>query len=119
MVFLTEPTLECVLALRFKADIISRQRIIDKAARLVNEKGMGYLVEAMSMMLKKHPSACMLFTRQHENVLGEEGYARKLKPLIEELFVHWTVQTTIKETQKLLCRSFHLRRLPRRSSAYS
>ena len=39
MVFLTEPTLECVVSLSFKADIISGQRIIDKTAWLATEKG--------------------------------------------------------------------------------
>jgi glycosyltransferase involved in cell wall biosynthesis len=89
-VILPEPSEEDIEAFRCKAGIKPGQRIIGMAARLASEKGVEYLVEAMPLVLEKHISARVLFVGQHQNVLGEEAYARKLAPLIEKLGVHWS-----------------------------
>jgi glycosyltransferase involved in cell wall biosynthesis len=74
---------------RLKARIRPGQRIIGMAARLATEKGVEYLVQALPEVLEKHPNARVLFVGQHQNVLGEEQYARKLDPLIRKLNHHW------------------------------
>ncbi|MFO7624155.1 MAG: glycosyltransferase family 4 protein [Anaerolineales bacterium] len=75
---------------RVKAGIQPGQRIIGMAARLASEKGVEYLVQALPAVLEKYPHARVLFVGQYENVLGEQDYAHKLAPLIQELGDHWT-----------------------------
>jgi glycosyltransferase involved in cell wall biosynthesis len=60
------------------------------AARLATEKGVEYLLGALPRILAQHPQAEVLFAGQHENVLGEEHYARRLAPLFEQYQRHWT-----------------------------
>lgn len=77
-------------AFRQKANIQSGEKIIGIAARLASEKGVEYLVEALPAVLQKHPNSRVLFVGQYQNVLGEEAYAARLAPLIEQLGDHWT-----------------------------
>ena len=77
-------------AFRTRVGILSGQRIIGMAARLATEKGVEYLAQALPLVMEKHPTARVLFVGQHENVFGEEPYARRLAPLIESLGEHWT-----------------------------
>ncbi len=74
---------------REKAGIQAGQRIIGMAARLASEKGVEYLVQALPLILRQHPNAKVLFVGQHEDVLGEEAYAVKLRPVIQQLGDHW------------------------------
>lgn len=83
-------TADDLAAFRDKYGIQEGQRIIGMAARLATEKGVEYLVEAMPEVLKAHPNSRVLFAGQHLGVLGEELYAQKLAPLINELGVHWS-----------------------------
>jgi glycosyltransferase involved in cell wall biosynthesis len=76
--------------IRQKARLDPGQRIIGMVARLAAEKGVEYLVQAMPVVLKSYPSARVLHVGQYQNVLGEEEYALKLAPLIQELGWHWT-----------------------------
>lgn len=78
-----------LLAFRSKYSLKAGQRIIGIAARLATEKGVEYLVQALPAVLERFPTARVLFAGQHQGVLGEEIYAHKLAPLIEELGVHW------------------------------
>jgi glycosyltransferase involved in cell wall biosynthesis len=66
------------------------QRVIGMAARLATEKGAEILAHAMPRVLEKFPSARVLYVGQHQNVLGEEEYARRLEPLLESLGEHWS-----------------------------
>ena len=84
------PTQADEQALKFKAKLQPGQRIIGMVARLATEKGVEYLVEAMPEILKRHPTARVLHVGQYQNVLGEEEYAQKLRPMIEALGEHWT-----------------------------
>jgi glycosyltransferase involved in cell wall biosynthesis len=63
--------------------------VIGMAARLATEKGVEYLLEALPMILERKPDALVLFAGQHENVLGEEAYARRLRPTMERMAGHW------------------------------
>ncbi len=77
-------------AFRIKFKITPDQRLIGMAARLATEKGVEYLAEALPTVLKKYPQARVLFVGPHQNVVGEEDYARQLAPLIDSLKEHWT-----------------------------
>jgi glycosyltransferase involved in cell wall biosynthesis len=87
---LVSPTQADMENLRQKTRLQPGQRIIGMVARLAAEKGVEYLVEAMPDILKKHPTARVLHVGQYQNVLGEEKYAARLKPMIQALGDHWT-----------------------------
>jgi glycosyltransferase involved in cell wall biosynthesis len=87
---LVSPNQEDVKAFQHRVKLAPGQRIIGMAARLAAEKGVEYLVEAMQDILKKNPTARVLYMGQYQNVLGEEEYSRKLTPMIQELGEHWT-----------------------------
>ncbi|MFZ5810085.1 MAG: glycosyltransferase family 4 protein [Chloroflexota bacterium] len=84
---------------RQQANIQPGQRIIGMAARLASEKGVEVLVEAMPSILQKHPQARVLFVGQYQDVLGEEAYAQRLAPLIEQLGEHWTFLGVLEPTE--------------------
>jgi len=92
--------------LRMKAEVRNDEQVIVMAARLATEKGVEYLVQAMPAVLEKHPKARVLFVGQHENVVGEEAYALKLAPLIEELGKAWTFLGVLSPTE--LAAVYHL-----------
>ncbi len=97
---LLAPTTENdLINFRNQANIQPGQRIIGMAARLASEKGVEYLVEAMPIILQKYPSARVLFVGQHQDVLGEEQYARRLAPLIQQLGEHWTFLGILEPTE--------------------
>lgn len=77
-------------SLRRKFRVEPGQRIIGMVARLATEKGVEYLIEALPLILEKHPNARVLFVGQYQNVLGEELYAQKLAPMIARLGDHWS-----------------------------
>jgi len=64
--------------------------VIGMAARLAAEKGVEILLEALPRILAVYPTARVLFAGQHEHVLGEEEYARRLAPLLDQFRDHWT-----------------------------
>jgi glycosyltransferase involved in cell wall biosynthesis len=64
--------------------------VIGMAARLATEKGVEYLLEALPRIIERRPDAVVLFAGQHENVLGEGAYARRLRPAIERMAGHWS-----------------------------
>jgi glycosyltransferase involved in cell wall biosynthesis len=72
-----------------KHKIESNQRVIGMLARLATEKGVEYLVQAMSLVLQRYPTARVLYVGQYQNVLGEEAYFRRLMPQIKQFGDHW------------------------------
>jgi glycosyltransferase involved in cell wall biosynthesis len=80
---------EDIAKFREKYGLAPEDRMIGMAARLATEKGVEYLVQALPRVLERHPNARILFAGQHKGVLGEETYAQKLAPFIEELGKHW------------------------------
>ncbi|WP_298816372.1 glycosyltransferase family 4 protein [Chloroflexus sp.] len=69
--------------------------VIGMAARLAAEKGVEVLLAALPRILTVYPTARVLFAGQHEHVLGEEAYARRLAPLFERFRDHWTFLGTL------------------------
>lgn len=72
-----------------------RGPVIGMAARLAAEKGVEVLLEALPRVIERHPTVRVLFAGPHENVLGEEAYARRLAPLFERFRAHWTFLGTL------------------------
>lgn len=64
---------------------------IAMAARFAAEKGVEVLLDAMPRILSEFPDAQVLFAGQYENVLGEEAYAERLFPRINQYIQegHW------------------------------
>ncbi len=63
--------------------------VIGMAARLASEKGVEVLLNALPRILQVYPDARVLFAGQHEDVLGEEAYARRLEPLFRQYGDCW------------------------------
>ena len=77
-------------AFREKYHILPEQRIIGMAARLASEKGVEFLAQALPLVLKEFPQARVLFVGPHQNVVGEEKYARRVAQLIAPLEGQWS-----------------------------
>ena len=63
--------------------------VIGMAARLASEKGVEVLLHALPRVLDVYPDARVVFAGQHQNVLGEEAYARRLEPLFRQHEERW------------------------------
>lgn len=63
--------------------------LIGMAARLATEKGAEVLARALPLVMREIPKARVVYFGQHEQVLGEEAYARGLAPLLNSLGEHW------------------------------
>jgi len=55
--------------------------VIGMATRLASEKGVEILLNALPRLLETYSKARVLFAGQHQGVMGEEAYARRLSPL--------------------------------------
>ncbi|HEY4691757.1 MAG TPA: glycosyltransferase family 4 protein [Anaerolineae bacterium] len=75
------------------------RRVIGMATRLAAEKGVEYLLDALPRVREAFPGARVLFAGQHQNVLGEETYARRLAPLIEREGDGWTFLGNLDQVQ--------------------
>ncbi len=84
---LPEPASLAAFRARWNTD---GQRIIGMAARLATEKGVEVLLNALPRVLQEHPNTRVLYAGQYQNVLGEEEYARRLQPLLDQHRERWT-----------------------------
>ena len=84
---------------RWRWGVRPGDRVIGMAARLASEKGAEILAHAMPRVIERFPTARVLYIGQHLNVLGEEGYARRLEPLLESLGDHWRFLGVLPEEQ--------------------
>lgn len=80
---------EIVKDLKSRWKIKDGQQIIGMAARLATEKGAQVLAQALPQVLTHWPKARVIYAGQYKNVIGEETYARRLQPLIDDLGEHW------------------------------
>ncbi len=80
---------EEVAAFRARHRLDGRAPVIGMAARLAAEKGVEVLLDALPKVLASRPSAQVLFAGQHEAVLGEEAYARRLAPALQRESPRW------------------------------
>ena len=58
--------------------------VIGMATRLASEKGIEILLDALPAVFERHPDARVLYAGQYEDVWGEQRYAARLMPRIEE-----------------------------------
>jgi glycosyltransferase involved in cell wall biosynthesis len=74
-----------------KFQVSSNKPVIAMAARFAAEKGVEVLLDAMPRILSEFPNAQVLFAGQYQNVLGEEAYAERLFPRINQYIQegHW------------------------------
>ncbi len=63
--------------------------VIGLAARLATEKGVEYVVEALSEVLESYPNARVVFAGPHDDVVGETAYRDRLAPAIAALGDRW------------------------------
>jgi len=72
-----------------KHHLENKKPIIGMATRLAAEKGVEILLAALPKILAQYPQTQVLFAGQYQNVLGEEKYAQKLKPLFDRFQNCW------------------------------
>lgn len=63
--------------------------VIGIAARLATEKGVEVLLNALPQVLTEFPNAIVLHAGPYENIIGEEGYAARLAPLLKKVQNHY------------------------------
>lgn len=76
-------------AFRKKHELAPGAPLIGMAGRLAAEKGVEIAARAVPRVLEEYPNARFLFSGPYQNVPGEEAYARRVLPLVEELGEHW------------------------------
>ena len=74
-----------------------QQPVIGIAARFATEKGIEVLLNAMPAVLKVFPNALVQFAGPYQNIIGEEEYFARLKPIIEKYRKeeHWRFVGTL------------------------
>jgi glycosyltransferase involved in cell wall biosynthesis len=82
-------------------DLKERGPVIGMAARFATEKGVEVLLDAMPAILDEFPKAIVLFAGQYQNVLGEDNYAARLFPRIEDYIKegHWKWMEVLDQKQ--------------------
>jgi glycosyltransferase involved in cell wall biosynthesis len=58
--------------------------VIGMVTRFASEKGVEILLGALPTILKKYPQAQVIYSGQHQNVMGEQAYFDRLSPIIRE-----------------------------------
>jgi glycosyltransferase involved in cell wall biosynthesis len=89
-----------VQAFREKYGIQWGERVIGMVARLAEEKGVEYLVQALPEIRQNEPKARVIFVGAYENVLGESAYWGKIMPMIGALGVQWIFLGILSEKEK-------------------
>ncbi len=70
---------------------LNDQQVIGISARLATEKGVEVLLKALPQILQAYPNARVLHAGPYENIIGEEQYWEKLKPLFEKYSAEYTL----------------------------
>lgn len=66
-----------------------RGPVIGMVARLAAEKGVEVLLRALPRILRVYPDAKVMFAGTYKNVLGEQAYAQRLQPMLEQHKERW------------------------------
>ncbi len=79
----------------------NKKPIIGMAARFATEKGVEILLEALPAIIEKHPDTQVWFAGPYQNIIGEEAYAARLMPRINqyEQTGHWKFLGTLNPDQ--------------------
>lgn len=81
---LPQATEDAIKAFRCQHNLQDRRPVIGMAARFAAEKGVEVLLEALPHVLEAYPQAKVLYAGQYKNVMGEEEYAQRLFPVIQD-----------------------------------
>lgn len=73
---------ESIVAFQQKYNPEKRSPVIGMAARFASEKGVEVLLEAMPRIFAVYPNALVQFAGAYQNIMGEEGYFKRLWPTI-------------------------------------
>lgn len=74
---------------------LNGRKIIGISARLAAEKGVEVLLQALPLVLEKHPEALVLHAGPYQNIIGEEAYAARLAPLFQQYAAHYKLLGTL------------------------
>lgn len=69
--------------------------VIGISARLAAEKGVEVLLQALPRVIDAYPDVLVLHAGPHKNILGEEAYATRLRPLFEQFQAHYKLLGTL------------------------
>jgi glycosyltransferase involved in cell wall biosynthesis len=106
------PTPEAVEAFRRAHHLDGSGPVIGLAVRLAAEKGVEYLLAALPRILECFPGARVLHAGPRE-AIGEEAYARRMKPLLEPYRDRYTFLGTLDpEQMAVFFSSCHVHVLP-------
>jgi glycosyltransferase involved in cell wall biosynthesis len=97
-VVIPEPTPEGVAALKVRAELNGKQRVIGFAARFAYEKGVGYLINAIPHILDEIPEIRVLFAGPYKDVIGETIWD-EMQPLVKEYEHYLTFLGTLNPAQ--------------------
>ena len=70
---------------------LADQQIIGISARLATEKGVEILLRALPLILERFPNARVLHAGPYENIVGEEQYWARLKPMFDKYSKEYTL----------------------------
>ena len=76
-----------------------RGPVIGMVARLAAEKGVEVLLDALPRVLEAYPDARVMFAGTYQNVLGEEAYALRLAPMLEQHRDRWTFMGNLSQRE--------------------
>jgi glycosyltransferase involved in cell wall biosynthesis len=108
-----EPDPEAVRAFRAQHRLNGHGPVIGMAARLAAEKGVEYLLEALSAILERYPDVRVIHAGPRERVIGEAAYFRRLAPLLDRHRDRYTfVGTLTPEQMAVFFRSCDVHVLP-------
>ncbi|MFQ5407822.1 MAG: glycosyltransferase family 4 protein [Anaerolineales bacterium] len=82
--------------------LVGQGPIIGVAVRLAAEKGIEYLLEALPVILKKYPNARVLHAGPVEQVIGEDAYRARLRPLLDQHAERYTFLGTLDPAEMAL-----------------
>lgn len=68
-----------------------RHPVVGMLARFATEKGVEVLLKAIPLILDRYPQALFEFVGPYQNIIGEEAYYERLKPLLDKYQAsgHW------------------------------
>lgn len=75
---------EAVEAFGKKHNPENQHPVIGMAARFATEKGVEILLNALPRILQQYPHALVQFVGPYKNIIGEEKYFERLKPVIDQ-----------------------------------
>ena len=76
------------------------ERVIGMVARLAAEKGVEYLVQALTEVRLHVPGGLVIFVGEYKNVVGESAYRQKILAMIDALKDQWTFLGILNEEEK-------------------